>query len=171
MSRDYFSVDRRGFYRVGGVLDLFDECPLDASFVAVEAFITPEQLHAHLTELFPDGLSLHGWDYMTRQTDFISSGNQNYSNYEVTLELVLEYVRRAAFPKVSSRLQCYFAFGSLEQAQTFKAAQARELNIYRLAADVVLTLDQRWLRLGNQNAIGSYSAHKYWSGAAATNPK
>lgn len=31
--------------------------------------------------------------------------------------------------------------------------------------------DQRWLKLGNQSAIGSYAAHKFWSGAAATNPR
>lgn len=169
MTADYFSVDRRGFYQVGGTLGLFDQSPLAATLLAVDDFITPEHLRAHLKQLFPDGLSLHGWDYMTSPNLLIQTpGAPVQANYSLSLELLVEYVRRSGFPQRSSRLQSYFAFASLDEATAFRTG---EQQIYRLHADVVLQLDQRWLRHGHQNAIASYCAHKYWSGTAATSPK
>jgi hypothetical protein len=44
-------------------------------------------------------------------------------------------------------------------------------SIYRLEPTSVQKLDQNWLRLGNQSALGWYAAHKYWSGDATANPK
>lgn len=169
MAIDYFSVDRRGFYKAGGTLGLFKQNPLAGyGFLSVEDFIGPQDLKAHLEELFPDGLSLHGWDYMTRHTDFLNSRGNTYSDYSVTLELVLEYVRRSSFVGSPSRLQSYFAFDSLPEVMAFKVGNQP---VYRLDADKVMQADQCWLRLGNQNAVGSFAAHKFWSGAGATNPK
>jgi hypothetical protein len=62
----------------------------------------------------------------------------------VTLELVIEYVRRAAFPDCTSRLQSYFAFVSLEEAKTFRAEQgpnASNLPIYRIHSDKAATVE------------------------------
>ena len=170
MTTDYFSVDRRGFYNVGRTLDLFKQNPFPFTYLAVEDFISPADLASHLNGLFPAGLSLHGWDFMTRHLDFQRNDVTaiNYANYESTLELVLEYVRRTAFAASPSRLQSYFAFESLQAAREFRT---NTQPIYRIQADTVLRLDQRWLRHGNQSVIGSYCAHKYWSGAAVTNPK
>lgn len=170
MSADYFSVDRRGFYREGETLSLFEDNPLSGRvLLAVEDFITPDHLHDHLKQLFPDGLSLHGWDYISRQPLLIQvPGHPVQADYNLSLELLVEYVRRAAFPNLPSRLQSYFAFASLGEAKGFKTG---DQPIYRVRADLVLQRDQRWLRHGHQNAIASYAAHRYWSGAAATNPK
>jgi hypothetical protein len=175
MPTEYFSLDRRGFYKVGETLDLFKQNPLTNSpLLAVPNLVMPEELQKHLEELFPDGLSLHGWTYMTWYTDFVHSQGAKYSNYDVTLELVLEYVRRSTFADRPSRLQSYFAFTSLEEAIAFRlnnGATAISQPIYRLHADRIMQADQEWLKLGNQNAIGSLCARKFWSGTASPNPK
>lgn len=167
MAIEYFSVDRRGFYKAGGTLDLFKDNPLGHTLLPVDDFISPEALRAHLKDLFPDGLSLHGWDYVTRHTDIVRSAGKHYVDYEVALELVLEYVRRSSFADSPSRWQCYFAFDSLGAAKAFRRDNRP---IYRLEADKVLRRDQRWLRLGNQGVLGSYAAHRFWSGEATTTP-
>jgi Protein of unknown function (DUF2441) len=165
----YFSVDRRGFYRAGGRLDLFRENPLKHSFLSVQKHITPTNLANHLRKLFPNGLSLHGWDHMTRHQDWTDYSTSNsYANYDITLELLLEYVRRSMFPQRPSRMQCYFAFDSLEGAKGFRAG---EQSIFRLRSEKVLRLDQGWLTYGDQSVVASYCAHNYWSGTATTEPK
>ena len=165
MATDYFSVDRRGFYKVGAALDLFKENPLQRSFISTEGLNTPQDSVSHLQRLFPTGLSLHGWDYMTRVQDW--SKTKSDTIYDCTLELLFEYVRRAAFPERPSRMQCYFAFPTIEAAQAFKAD---DQPIYRVHADAVLQLDQYWLTHGDQSVIASYAAHSYWSGAGSEQP-
>ena len=175
MTDQYFSLDRRGFYKIGGTLNLFKQNPLpNVASIPLPNGVTQPDLQKHLEELFPDGLSLHGWTYMDWFTDFINSRGVAYANYMVTLELVLEYVRRSFFADCPSRLQSYFAYTSLSEVQAFRQKQgAGEANapIYRLQADKVIKVDQAWLRLGNQNIIGSFCAHQYWSGAASPNPE
>ena len=173
MPIQYFSLDRRGFYRVGESLGLFQQNPLTNSPLrSVPNLVAPEDLQRHLEELFPDGLSLHGWAYMSWYTDFLNSQGNQYVNYSSTLELAFEYVRRSSFAECPSRLQCYFAFSSLDEARVFRATSGQANQpIYRLSADRVVQADQVWLRLGNQIAAASFYAYKFWSGAASPTPK
>ena len=53
MATDYFSVDRRGFYKVGAALDLFKENPLQRSFISTEGLNTPGGLSQPLKKTFP----------------------------------------------------------------------------------------------------------------------
>ena len=169
MTTEYFSVDRRGFYKAGGTLDLFKQNPFKHSFLSIAKHVTPENLSTHLQRLFPSGLSLHGWANMTYHQDWSDYSTSNsYAIYDLTLELLLEYVRRAMFPQRPSRMQCYFAFDSLEGARAFRSGTQP---IYRVHSDKVLRLDQEWLTYGDQSVIASYSAHNYWSGTATTQPK
>jgi hypothetical protein len=58
MTIEYFSVDRRGCYKVGNDLGLFKQNPAKIPLQSVEDFITPQDLEIHLNQLFPDGLFL-----------------------------------------------------------------------------------------------------------------
>ncbi|CAN7806422.1 hypothetical protein LJR267_010722 [Paraburkholderia hospita] len=167
MAKQYFSVDRRGFYKAGGTLGLYKQNPAPAPLMTVGTHITPAILENHLLSLFPEGLSLHGWDYMTRQC-LMPLPHAVGADYSVILEQVLEYVRRTAFAEHPSRLQSYFAFDSMADAVNFRASGGQPQNpIYLLNPSHALQMDQEWLRLGHQNAIGSYCAHQYWMGAAS----
>jgi hypothetical protein len=166
---DVFLVDRRGFYRVGEKLTLFTENPFGHSLLPVADAARPEDLQEHLLSMFPSGLSLHVWDHITRHSDFLCSDGRNYVPYETTLEVVLEYVRRAVFPSLPSRLQSYFAFSNFDDARAFSARNDSK-PMYRVESACITQRDQRWLQLGRQGVTASYAAQQYWSGNAAAEP-
>src|SRR5690348_12270730 len=57
-----YSVDRSGLYQTGGTLDLWQQDPLPGRpFWRLPDWFEADDLRAHVAELFPDGLSLHGW--------------------------------------------------------------------------------------------------------------
>jgi hypothetical protein len=73
-----------------------------------------------------------------------------FVNHNMVVELVFEYVRRAAFPSRCSRFQSFFAWESLEMARAFrKEGQA----LYRVESSSIFRADQSWLTLGVQNAL------------------
>jgi hypothetical protein len=167
---EYFSVDRRGFYTEGGTLTLYKQNPIQNAPVVAGDFGSMNDVQSHLARLFPDGLSLHGWDYMTRNTKITpGSDGQHYVEYSNALEIFIEYVRRASFPGLHSRLQSYFAFTSAEEARNFSAKNGSK-PVYKLHAERVFRYDQKWLRLGHQSAYTSYAAEQYWSGSATPEP-
>jgi hypothetical protein len=68
----FYSVDRSGLYQTGGTLDLWQQDPLRGRpFWRLPDWFETDDLRAHVAELFPDGLSLHGWQYMVERHDFI----------------------------------------------------------------------------------------------------
>ena len=161
----FYSVDRSGLYQTGGTLDLWQQDPvLGRPFWRLPDWFEADDLRAHVAKLFPDGLSLHGWQYMVERHDFIrpTSSDALFVNHNMVVELVFEYVRRAVFPSRRSRFQSFFAWESLEMARAFrKEGQA----LYRVESNSIFRADQSWLTLGVQNAIASLFAHRYWSGA------
>ena len=166
----YYSVDRRGMYAVGESLDLYQSDPYSRTLLAShEGLFSSAEIAAHVHQLFPDGLSLHGWEWMTWHSQICTDHNGiKYTHNERAIELAFEFVRRAAFPGQRSRLQSYFAWNSLDDAKAFATAGQP---IYRLEPSVVLRADQRWLHLSEQNAIASFQAHRYWTGIGTAAPK
>ena len=181
MSVQYFSLDRRGFYKVGEDLGLYKKNPfVHSPLVTVLNLVAQDDLQKHLNDIFPDGLSLHGWDYMTRASLVSSYMPQpphafvpiTTYDHSTILELVLEYVRRSTFADCPSRLQSYFAYTSLSKAQDFQQKNGKTHHkIYRLYADRVIKVDQTWLKLGTQNALGSYFANRFWSSIGSPTPE
>ena len=77
-----------------------------AAVLAATGRFEADDLRTHVAELFPDGLSQHGWQYMVERHDFIRPTNSDtlFVNHNMVVELVFEYVRRAVFPSRGSRL-------------------------------------------------------------------
>jgi len=168
----FYSVDRRGFYKVGGTLDLTQTDPRSGATPFLNSHLgwfTPDDLKQHIQRMFPEGLSLHGWQFtVCRHLICTDENGFKYTHNECAIELAFEYVRRAAFPNCPSRFQSFFAWDSLDAARTFKQAGQP---IYRLECEQSFRADSAWLNLNEQNAIGSYSAHRYWSGVPTPTPK
>jgi hypothetical protein len=169
-----YSVDRRGFYAVGGTLGLFKRDPRPGAQPFLNSgdnWFSAADLAAHVEALYPDGLSLHGWEYMTWRLVPFTEPNSRiaFTPNERAIELVFEYVRAASFPKQPSRFQSYFGWESLDEARIIATQSGRP--IYRIESDRTVRLDMQWLGLSDQNAIASYQAHKYWSGVATPQPK
>lgn len=166
----YYSVDRRGFYKVGGALELYQSDPYSRIIYESEVpSFTQSDVSEHLTRLFPKGLSLHGWEWMATRNDVVKANEngQHYVRHEIAIELVFEFVRRSSFPAVPSRLESYFAFKSLEAAKAFAPSGKP---IYRVEAAATFRADQRWLLIGLQGARGSFCAHQYWAQIPSSEP-
>src|SRR5262245_41181293 len=139
-----YSVDRRDFYAVGNTLGLFETDPREGAQRFLNSgnnWFTADEIAAHVKALYPEGLSLHGWEYMTwRVLPFTEpNGKVSFTPNERAIELIFEYVRRASFPKQPSRLQSYFGWDSLEEARAFGAQSGRP--VYRVEADLTVRLD------------------------------
>lgn len=170
MNKLFYSVDRRGFYQEGAKLELMLVDTSDRPFWNLPGWYSESELKQHLRELFPDGLSFHGWQYLLDRHDFINIGTPPipYVNHATTVELIFEYVRRASYPKLPSRFQSYFAWESIEDAKSFQ--QDQQL-IYQLECEQFCKADQKLLTTGVQNITTSLCAHKYWSGESTSEPR
>jgi hypothetical protein len=74
----FYSVDRSRLYQTGGTLDLWQQDPvLGRPFWRLPDWFEADDLRAHVAELFPDGLSQHGWQYMVERHDFIRPTNSD----------------------------------------------------------------------------------------------
>lgn len=164
-----FSVDRRNVYQVGAHLPLFLADPSARPFYVLPGWWTEDDLIGRLADLFPDGLSQHGWLYMVTHHEFATGQNgYKYVLHDMQVELLFETIRRSEFSDRPSRMQCYFAWESLEAARAFKV---NGQHLYRLDSPVGFKADQKWLTLGTQNISSFFNARQYWTGAASGDPK
>jgi hypothetical protein len=168
MENSYYTVDRRRAYVAGGVLGLMTTDPFGRALLPIEGVATSDDLGKRLHELFPVGLSMHGWEYLTEHRDFLNSQGRNYAHYETSLELIVEFVWRDRFPERPSRLQSYFSWDDLEAAKAFSSSDDP---IFRVEADSVFRADQRWLVHGRQGIAAAFCASQYWSGNPSTTPR
>jgi hypothetical protein len=56
-----YSVDKLGSYCAGGILKLWTQDPNKRTYWRVPGRFEKKELEDHLVELFPEGLSSHGW--------------------------------------------------------------------------------------------------------------
>lgn len=165
-----YSVDRRGLYNQGLPLGLYDTDPYQRPLQPKDGCHTGADLAALFPQLFPAGLSPHGWQQLTQQFGFLHGnvpGAENFVHYETQLELVLELVRRLEFQGMPSRLQSYFAWEALAEAEHFRQPGQ---SIFRVRSERAARLDQRWLALGVQGIASWFNARRYWSGEATSQP-
>jgi len=150
----FYHVDRSGTLQAG----------MDITLTQYKN-VTPRELQQHADELFPDGVSHHGSSYfLGGKSDFLGDeSNPKLASFQI--DVLLEYVRRAHFPRRPSRFQSVFATDSLESAQKFRQerGQANQA-IWEVRSEKYFPADEDWLSLGTSVLAFSYSAHRYWSG-------
>lgn len=139
-----YTVDRASSLVEGMTLSLFQYTD-----------VTPLELQAHLDELFPSGVTLHGEKYLV---DASSSSRIT----SPAIELVWESIRRAHYPHAPSRFQSLFASSSLDQAQLFRAQFGQNAPIYEVAAEANFRADMNALHSGSSALFTSYLAQRYW---------
>src|SRR5262249_22794463 len=149
-----YSVDKHGSYCAGGSLILLTQDPKKRPFWRVPGRFEKKELEDHLVELFPEGLSPHGWRFMLDRYDYIRDPITNgaFVNHTWQVEFVFEMVRRAAFPKMNSRFQSYFAWETLDAARSFRKETQ---TMYRIQGEKGFRADQNWLTLGTQGVATS----------------
>ena len=173
MTRPYipiYSVDRKRIYVVGQTIHLYQTDPLKGRPLlnSNTGLFTSRDIESHIRELFPDGLSAHGWQYMADRVINPVLNGQQYTPCNHAIEILFENVRRANFSQRPSRFQSVFGFETAEAAAAFNTGG---WSTFLLEAKKSIRLDQTWLRISEQSSIASYSAHKYWSGESSPNPQ
>ena len=160
-------LDKHGSYCAGEPLLLLTQDPKNRPFWRVPGRFEKKELEDHLVELFPEGLWPHGWRFMLDRYDYTRDPitNNAFVNHTWQVEFTFEMVRRAAFPKMNSRFQSYFAWETLDAAKSFREETQ---TIYRVQAEKGFRANQNWLTLGTQGVATSLCAHRYWSGAASS---
>ena len=74
----FYSVDRSGLYQQATHLIYGSKTRcVGRPFWRLPDWFEADDLRAHVAELFPDGLSLHGWQYMVERHDFIRPANSD----------------------------------------------------------------------------------------------
>lgn len=151
----FLTVDRRRTMNQGQVISLVKH-----------ADISPPELQLHVNCLFPEGLSRHGERY------FISSQTQAQET-NPSIELLLEYVRRARFPNRPSRFQSLFGIMTMEDALWFASAYGCDDSlIWEVECETFFRADMSLLTQNCTNLVYSYYAELYWSGRTVTaNPR
>lgn len=164
LPKKFYSADRRWLYRDGPLVLTKNTYPT-LKRMKDDFLVSSEDLDRHVLDMFPEGLSIHGWFYAA-----LSARYRDLMHPDAAQEIVFEYVRRAAFPHMPSRFQCFFAFDDLDRVKAFAAATSPVYRVVELRAEKFVRLDMNWVIIPKQTAGLSYVAHQYWSGAATGKP-
>ncbi|WP_322049778.1 DUF2441 domain-containing protein [Paraburkholderia bannensis] len=144
MMTKYYTVDRRMRLSVGQILGL---SPVDLQSIP--------DLEAHYKHLFPNGVSDHGHRYLPHRAN----------ERDPSIELLWEFVRRAAFPHRPSRLTSVFAWQSLDDARRFKRENhLTDARIYELKGGNPFVANMSLLNNSTPLLRTSQMAHAYWEG-------
>jgi hypothetical protein len=130
---------------------------------------------SRIIQMYPDGLSEHGIQYLIKHglVIFENGTNKPLSITHTTpmVEAIFELVRKSEFPQLPSRMQSMFAWCELDDAKEFNAGLGSTCSIYEVESDQAFIADQNLLYLGG-SIIGAYEmARKYWSGERGNNCK
>lgn len=162
-----YSADRRGLYQTGP-LGLMLKSPFHgARFLkSHRGDFMAEDVYEHVLQMFPEGLSIHGWAYALEQNWVQNDQGEAFLRCSHAIELVFEYVRRANFPELPSRLQSYFAFDDIDRVARFSPGSP----IFEVHPASMFKADQTWLNVSDQLAVASFNANQYWLGSASATP-
>lgn len=144
-----------------------DEIP----FWNVEGFYTENEAKSKLKELYPNGISKHGIQYLSEKFDFLKSNGKDYVPHMSMIELTFEFVRKTKFPDKPSRFTSVFGCESYEMAKKFrKEYRYDQGKIYKVLAEKCTRLDMRFLSIGLSILGTQIMAEKYWSGKSSKKP-
>lgn len=146
-----------------------------------------------LEELYPEGLSSHGVQYLTATVvanndvsfpdgfsneyraaiavvDLEGEGKNVFLNpFSVQYERVFELIRLSEFPRSHSRFQAFFAWDSIDQAHQSPDVNGSDYNIAKVSCPNHSKRDMSLLKFGNFGD-SVRKARKYWTGVSGDSP-
>jgi hypothetical protein len=147
----YFTVDRTSTLHPGLVFDR-QEIALD-----------PPEMQQFARDLFPDGVTRHGWQYFVNPVQLLAPGGANASFIS---DFAFELVRRSYAPHRPSRYTSVFGWGSVEDAVAFRTTFcAGQGSVWELDGPAeAFRADMRCLNIGGTSLSTWYLACRYWDG-------
>jgi len=169
MNHEFYTVARRDISNLEH-LDLLSINDDDLIYKAENLF-TEDEARTKIRELFPNGLSNHGRQYLYDKYEFVNDNfGKSYMSYMPIIEKTFELVRRISFPERPSRFESLFGWQTLEEAQNFKEKLGEPNNkIYKVSTSSFFKADMNLL-YAPTIAGTILLAEKYWQGNAGQNP-
>jgi len=171
---DFFHVDRQKQLKIGTLCNL-DDVYSNMRILLPNTLYSKDDVIHTIENLFPDGLSKHGRQYLLEQDLIISDQIGNpmpLAPHMPMIELIFELVRRSEFPDQMSRFQSMFGCESIEDARKFKEKFCgNQGQICLVECKEYSRLDMSLLLLGKTSIGSVFYARKYWSGEAGNTPE
>ncbi|HII4062765.1 TPA: DUF2441 domain-containing protein [Yersinia enterocolitica] len=133
-----------------------------------------QELATFLTQMYPDGLSKHGHNYLYNPGPLMDE--KNGDGQALLIGLVFELVRRSHFPEKPSRYQSLFACQHISEVKEFREQLAdereedeiRNAPIYEVFTDEAVHCGDMRLLSDDCPVLELYRrAYLYWSGEPA----
>lgn len=159
----FYHVDRMGTVLEPGKI-------IDLNYNAENLFRNTDRFR-HFVDMFPDGVSYHGHRYLLATTEMLPENDSSGM-----IELLAEYIRQVHYGNRFSRLQSFFAFKTLEEANRFvgmfpSKSEMPKYNIWEVECDnQEFVSDMRRLNLGKCWLDASLNLHNYWRGVYTDKP-
>lgn len=151
MADTFYHLDRRSDLAAGEAVEL--EPP-------AAALDLEDDSAAVVAALFPEGLASHGRHYCG--LDLYAEDDAGL--WDVSCELLFEWVRAARFPQRPSRFQSVFGFRARRDVERFVAEHVDPpYTVWRVRADDTFVGDMKLLDVGHL-ARGIEQADRYWRG-------
>lgn len=143
----------------------------DIPFWNIQGLYNENEAKIKLKELYPNGISKHGIQYLSEKFDFSKSNGKDYVSNMPMIELTFELVRKIKFPNKPSRFTSVFGCESYEMAEKFRQEyRNNQGKIYKVLAERWNRLDMKFLYVGPSILGNQIMAEKYWSEEPSSNP-
>ncbi len=165
---EFYTVSRKDISNLKE-LTLFDSSP-DEIYEVTNLFTQNEAKHK-IKELFPNGISSHGKQYLHDKYNYIYDANKtSYVSYLHIIEITFELVRQIKFKDKLSRFESIFGWETIEEAIKFRLEKGKPTDkIYKVSTKSFVKADMNLLYTATipGNII---IAEKYWNGESSQNP-
>jgi hypothetical protein len=140
-------------------------------FWNVQGLFSEKEVIDKINDLYPNGISRHGIQYMSEKFEFPKWNGKDYVHHIPMIEWTFELIRRVNFKELPSRFESVFGCETLEQARIFKIKRRNGSgNIYKVLAEKSFKADMNYLYLGPSILGNQVLAEKYWKSQATENP-
>lgn len=133
-------------------------------------FYSKNEFQSHKLQLFPDGISNHGLNYLHHLFE-VNNSTQNNELVSFTIESFFELVRRHKFPNIKSRFVSFFGSLTIEDSKRMRTDFFKnEGSIYKVSCENFFIADMSLINLRGSIIGMDIIAEKYWSGKCSNNP-
>ena len=172
----FYTLDRSGTLSENQIVNLVN-ISTDSLLVEIKNLLNRESIVSRGNELFPEGISRHGEQYLLLKKLIVNNPNGLPSDLTPTnpmIEIIFELVRKSMFPHLPSRMQSIFCWQTLDDLKKFTNdlgfPDNRRLNVFEVETDNFFIGDMKLLYLGGQGIHAMSLACMYWSGERTLNP-
>ena len=154
---------------VGEIVDFIP--PQKWHKVKSNSMYSEEDVLNETRDLYPNGLSMHGLQYLLEHRGYLNYDNRAWVHYETIIENNFELILQWLFPNMPSRFESIFGCLNIKDALKFKTEyRPSNCNICKVEVNDFLVADMNYLGVGFVFGGTLNIAKKYWNGERTVDP-